>query len=967
MSLFNELEMLKRGATAMPSGIDALKLLELVDQGPPYDQLFFSFVNDPQWLPVLESKGYFSKLPATKVINGQQQENPHHLPLMALTRMAGTAPSAVTTILLKLSIPDNPNVGDQVLQCMSKIREITCIQQLHPLIEQLGKGSRRSSWLWIQELLKSWLELNAYPEIFAILNAYLNSTIDNSFGKFPDDSGTWLAKQIDEQCLEKLAIEHAFEVAKLIFRALCRWAKREREKYNESEISEDAPTSYFVEDFKSAPLEHRGIEATLARRLFLAAQQIYLQGDPASIDKLDQLLNSNPWQLFRRLRCQLYADFPAVTLARARTEVLRCLPYLNRIDYSCGSHDYEMAQLLIVHSKQYGDAFLSPNEVELFFNSVLSGPIDRDGKLMGGNNDFFYRKQLWPIASLLRGEHLVKYRVLVPDDSKLKIESFKPFSSGGVSGGFVASRAPKEAEAFDSIKDEDLWNFLNTWEPKTGYEYDSEGKLHHENIFAVAAKFAELVAARPERFDPKSKWWENITRVEVLNNLLDNTADRFARMQNDSKPVIEDPTKDEWDIWFGITLWVMAHPWPRHSASRFLRNALKSNCTIPDRHAVALNEALRSLIEEVDPQLLEESNSFGDWLTTAINSARGDAFEALLHLAYRQKKNGKTIDTWIFELIRSRLLNANESPAIFALLGANLRFLVYLFGAEFKQSPELLFPAARQLHQQAALVAHFCYDRPDIYVIMAFPNILSLGLRTLKALPKELTEKDSKHKLHDFGQRLGIQIAFYYWNNAFSSDLKGEAALDVFFANAAPKTRAAVITQIGSIFERSTNEKPSVELFQRAMRIWERRYEQIALNVDCSDDLVDEYDGELFGFTNWLDSECFSFDWRFEYGKNALNLLKRPPEWYSLLKTISKWAESAEHLKPALDLFHAILTKPSENLRWSVQVKEFGPIISKGLSSEDVDMREIAEQCRDELLRLGLFDFLDIGNPNTHA
>lgn len=146
------------------------------------------------------------------------------------------------------------------------------------------------------------------------------------------------------------------------------------------------------------------------------------------------------------------------------------------------------------------------------------------------------------------------------------------------------------------------------------------------------------------------------------------------------------------------------------------------------------------------------------------------------------------------------------------------------------------------------------------------------------------------------------------------------------------------------------------------MRIWERRYEQIALGVDCSEDLVDEYDGELFGFTNWLDSECFSFDWRFEYGKKALNLLKKSREWYGLLKTISKWAESAEHLKSALEIFHVILKKPSENLRWSVQYKEFGPIISKGISSEDMDIRKIAEQCREELLKLGLFDFLEIGN-----
>jgi len=363
---------------------------------------------------------------------------------------------------------------------------------------------------------------------------------------------------------------------------------------------------------------------------------------------------------------------------------------------------------------------------------------------------------------------------------------------------------------------------------------------------------------------------QNITRVEILNHLLDSTAERFVRMQNDSKPAVEVPTEDEWDIWFGITQWIMHHPWPRHSASRFLRNALKSNCTIPDRHAVALNESLRSLIEEVDSQLLGENNAFGDWLTTAINSARGEAFEGLLNLAYRQKKKTNTIDAWIFELVRSRLLNVNESPAIFALLGANLRFLVYLFESQFKQSPELLFPTTRPSHQQAALIAHFSYDRPDKNVITTFPNILNWGLRVLVALPNTANEKDSKQKLHDFGQRLGIQIGFYYWNNAFASQLKGETTLDMFFDNASPHTRAAVIRQIGSIFEKPTSPTIVNSLYQPAMRIWERRYEQVVLKSDCSAELVDDFDGELFGFISWLDCECFPFDWRFEYGKKAL-------------------------------------------------------------------------------------------------
>jgi len=113
--------------------------------------------------------------------------------------------------------------------------------------------------------------------------------------------------------------------------------------------------------------------------------------------------------------------------------VLQQIPFLNKIEYG---HDYEFALLLISHVKQFGDAFLSPSEVEQFVNVVLKGPVHKDGTTVEDYKDVFCRKQLWPIASLLRGEQLATYRVLVPDDSKIKVESFKPFGSGGVSGGF---------------------------------------------------------------------------------------------------------------------------------------------------------------------------------------------------------------------------------------------------------------------------------------------------------------------------------------------------------------------------------------------------------------------------------------------------------------------------------------------------------------------------------------------------
>jgi len=946
---------------AGPPNPEALaRVRELISHKGANYVFFFGKLDNPSWLKPLEQQGHFADLPQPEPISDGRIAYRIHFPLIALTTLAGTAPQDVTGILIKLKLPNNSRVGDQIVQCMSKIRDTGCIQQLCPLIAQLGENSTRTSWLWIQELLKSWMELKVFPEILAILGAYVNSAVDKSVEREHDVSGTWLTKQVDEQAMEVLTPKHPFEVARIIFVGLCRWVEQERQKYNKSEIGDDAPVSYFVEEFESTPLEHRGIESWLARRLFLAAHHVYHQGDLVAISRLDQLLRSDPWQLFRRLRWQLYADFPILSLSYARAEVLHRIPFLNEIDYSRGSHDYEFAQLLIAHAKKHGNAFLSPSEVERFVSVVLTGPLDKEGKLLEGNNDFFYRKQLWPIASLLRGEQLAAYRVLVPDDNKITISSFKPFSSGGVSGGFVASEAPKEADTLEAMEDSKLWNFLNTWEPKAGFEYDSAGKPHQENVFELAAKFAGLVQVLPHRFDAATKWWENIQRVEVLNKFLDLAADQISKRQNDGNLPLGAPTADEWARWFGITERVMAHPWPRHAVVRFLHYALKSDYAIPDRYFSALPNWLRQLIQEADSRL-SAHNSFNDWLTTAINSVRGEGFETLLDLASRQKKTRGQIDPWIFDFINSRLRLPEESPAIFALLGANLNFLLYLFQQELKDSSSLLFPSDRPEHRSAAITAHFKYGQPWNVIIETFPTFISDALDVLEAMQVDAKDEDATQNRRDFGSQLGTHIACYYWNGSFATDAEGEAALDKFFNSAPPGTRAALVSQIASIWERHIGEPPEQKVVSRVLRIWERRTVQIEERLKF-DDASSEYDAELAESIDWLGCEYFPFEWRFMHAKSALKRIKKAPQAYHLLKAITEYSVLPERLESMLDLFRALLKKPSDDLQWSIQFKDLGPVISLGFASGKPNTKKLAEECKDLLLKMGFADFLNLGN-----
>jgi hypothetical protein len=940
------------------------KINALISQKGANFVFFFERLDNPKWLQPLDQQGHFSNLPGPEPTKDGRVIYRIHVPLIALTKLSEKAPHEVTSILVKLKLPDNQRVGDQALQCLAKIRDVNCIRQLRPLIAQFGKSRLRTSWLWIEELLKTWIEAEAFTEVLLMIDICLVAAAESVN---EGDSDTWRWKQIDKTALDRLMPKYPLEIAKSVFKALCRWANRERQKYGPTELTDDAPLSYWQEDFKSPPASHRGLEATLAMRLFAVAKQIYLEGDISQIGQLDILLRSNPWHLFKRLRWQLYADFPTFNLAHARIEVLNRMPTLNRIDYSQGSHDYEFAQLLFVHAREHGNAFLTPHEVEEFVRVVMTGPIDNEGRPVEDYKEVFCRKQLRPIAQLLCGKQLVAYRALVADDSKINLQSYKPYQFGGRSGE-VISVAPPEADNLESMSERDLWAFLNTWKPKV--DFPTPETWIQEDVSALATKFAELVENRPERFQPSTKWWENINRLEILNKVLDRAANRIAKKHNEAKDSTSPPKEEDWANWLGIAKWLMSvrmgektpaqNAWSRGNVAGFVGKVLETSESVPDYYFPEISGLLRHIIEADEPRLQGNQSAFGDWLSTAINTARGNATESLLNLALRQKNDGKDIDPWIFEFLRARLEHPQESPAVFALLGAKLRLLIHLFESNLKAMPTLLFPLDRPVHRTAAILAHFNYDHPWNRIILVFPGFINAALDTLEAMRVEAKDDDAKQNRRDFGSQLGTHIAFYYWNSSFATDHEGEVALDRFFAAATKSARATVISQIASIWENPSRETPDEKVIAKVMRIWERRFAQIVKKSESMNASTSDYDSELTESTDWLNCECLPFEWRAEHAMKAIARLKRAPGSYHLLKAIPEFGVMPDRLGAMLQLLRALLKKPSEELRWSIQFKELAPVISLGLASVDSDVKRLAEECRDLLLKMGFSDFLNL-------
>ncbi|HTB83618.1 MAG TPA: hypothetical protein VK742_08190 [Candidatus Sulfotelmatobacter sp.] len=991
--LKDDLLALRLAAQSMPSPEIIRSVLKLIANGDPYDKLFFETLDDPSWLPVLDHCGYFSNLPGLQSMPDGRKYYPFHLPFFGLTRLAAKAPHAVASILSKLELPENPTVGDQILRCVASIREPTCIPVLHPLLVQLGANPSRSSWIWIHELLKYWIEIKAYSDVLVVLNSYLQASA-NSISERSPASDEWMLQQVDGEALNLLTPLYPQQITAIVFNALMRYAeqgktkirrdKNPKESVEENDLGADYMSSFAVEDFK-IQARHQSFEVILAHRLYLASEHIFRDGNAEKVEMLDQLLRSNAWELFSRLRWQLYVDFPEFSLSRARKDVLEQIPHLNRIEFE---HYHEFARLLHEFSTRNKNEFLTKDEVTRFFDSILSGPIDKSGeRIKDAYKENFQRKQLWPISVLLNNNQAEVFRNL-SGDKKTSLNSYQPIRMAHGDAHFIQHVPPRESEKIGEMTNEQLWKELNDWSSK-GKNPDQKSWWVQEDYGAFAKKFAELIESDPSRFLPETKWWENLKRPEPLFEPLSRAIERIQRKPNDQKRDFNAvlPTSNDWMNWFGLSKWIISQSsiiqkskensenatvdrygrgdwyWPRTVVSNFLTAAIQSDLDEVTPFIVDAGRLLRDLAEAEDSGLHGlENNLMEEWLTTAINTVRGHAVEGILKLALRQKNTEKEIEPWIFEFICSRLNLLDESPAIFALVGANLRFCVYLFGERLKQSQNILFPQNRPEHERAAIVAHFCFDHPMTGILETFPDFLRRALVILEAVVAEKDSVQEKDKPRDFALQVGVHICFYSWNNALSNT-DSEKLLDRFFAIARAETRASVIRQIAWIFERTERDQSTDEsksIYQRVICLWERRYGQIVEAIDIGKAPLEKYETELASFLNWIVCECFAFEWRFKYAMQAIGMLKKMPDVFHLLDKLQEWNESApERNKQSLQILVAILSRPNDQLRWQIQFKKLAPLLIRGMDG-DSEAQRYAKKCQDLLLKMGLFDFLDL-------
>jgi len=993
MKLNQQLALVRDAAHSIEAIQDPSEIIGLVSQGNPFDLLFFNQLTDPKWIPLLISRGFFSKLPSIEKGGEGIDTYPHSNELRGLRSLAAYAPDEVLRILESLEIPGNPAIKDQLMGILAEIKSPSMTERVLIIATKLVGVRPYSNLIWIDEILGNALIYGHGESLLRLIEALLEATLA-AIKENPRSVDAWQIAEIDRNILTPVSESIPLSVARVVFSTFVKWTQIQRgQELNQANEpleslfdfpplrEEDIPSSYWLEDFHGSVIGFHEFEAILAHRLFEIGSMIYRNDKPDEISEFDKLLRSNSWKLFARLRWQLYADFPQCSFETARKDAIVRIPNLG---HYAGSHGYEMAQMLEVHSRTYGDAFLTPNEVKSFCATVRAGPIDHKGNLVTESTDpeTFYRTQLYPIRTLLKDADLNFFNSLFEGPPEIRQESFKPFSSGGAR--MIENVPPKMALEMPTMSDAELWDFLNNWVPNPKCP-DPEKWWVEEDVSALGVKFAEFLESTPARFPASAEWWKNLTRPSVLVKPLDRAATRIADATKNGTETSATPTENDWRNWFGLASWINSQRtvslvdkedseggvrpedhdwnWPCMVVVKFLSAALKSKFEMPSDLISKTGLILQKLVQDRDKNLENKDKPWiDDWLTTAINSVRGSAVDGLLQfsLFHKRKSGNPDPEDWIYNLIISCFQKIDESPAVFAIIGSHLRLMLHLFYDQLKSHPEWLFPPDRKECCNTLIVSHVRYDNPMPKILDALPRLPDAAIDCLSEM-NELSEI-KKEARGDFGARLGTHLGFYYWNKSFSNQETADAILDRYFATAKPSQRGSFIRQIARIFSESPDKENLLPLHEMLCKLWDRRFGKIEQELAAKSITPQDVHSELSAFMDWLGIEGLPFDWRHDRILRATKHLEKATGAGFTIKTLEKFSSKPERLHASLEILNALMSKNSQELRWNYQAEYLKPILLRGINSENAATKKLAEESREILLRQGQFEYLDLGS-----
>ena len=979
------------------------RTLKLVKKGNGR-RYFFSRLKNPLWIQPLAERGYFQSPPRIRYFDDGYVQFPSWPELQYLKNVSRDVPNEVINVVLDLPPVDNPSVyneileialqldGEQSIKLKPKVLEsidIDCQVLPHRYGDLLAHWTSEDQTSAALELTKILIEFTPDPQSKVKKKRRRENPTDfvtlceTSLEPSPQIIRLEY-KEIMSTGVRPLAEKEPYQVACLLIDATTNmiYLRMHQVKLDQEEDSSEI----WYERFNELDTGHEDPDKTLVHTLVFACKQVY-EKSPDSIVALDKILRNQPWGVFKRLRQHLYAQYPNGQTKPWIHELI-----LGHKDYNRWEHRYEFQRMIRSACEHFGGTLLSEAERTQIFDTIRIGPPKEDfQKRMDGefteekflqHQRSFHRKQFKPFEPLLFGKYTTYFRELEDKAADpISDEDYPPIKA---MGGAVSNHSPRSPKDLENLTDAKLLASINEWE---GNELFSEGDSVVEiNIEGLAGAFRSvfeksiLPDANRLRF-----WIENRERI---------ARPIYVRMMIDGMQAeVKGKNFNRLDEWLTFNEWVLLHPnqehksdyklgrqgdesrdnpdWynSRETVETFIETCLGQDVDVPESARIQLAKLLEILCTQYDRHLDPQEVDFlnrNDLIDEAINNTRGRALETLVKFGFWLRRHDSGSEAReMTTVLEKRFAPETECPLTlpeYAILGGRYSWICSLNEAWAAEHKSDFFPQDTLPEWLAAFSNFVNYNPRSKSAFEILRDDFDFALQYLTDFKKQ--DGSDKKQTDIFGrplkqnspeekltEGLGRHLFTYYlWGLYPLRESVGnneQYSLLERYYQAPDNNRdhwANLFNYVGRIL-RSTSKQLDKDLKDRTIAFFNWRFEE-------------KESKELQRFTFWLEAECLEAEWRLAAYSKILDVCKSDDVSIAIeVEALCKMLP--DHTAKVLECF----VKLTDGRRYDniyIQTKEAKTILKAGLNSSDEKVRQNAAQARENLLRKGKFDLLDL-------
>lgn len=975
---------LSQGEQVTPLEVGRVMSL-LTSRGTNYDY-FFQTASTNIWMSSLSEKGYFSNPPDAELTKEGYYIDPPWPPAGYLLRIFDASPKEVLDEIAKFPPTNNLRILECILKVVLRSNSADTVLKFSSFIFAFIKNCRWGHELII-ELLKKPFILD--QKLSGLTTEILLKTVE--FHPDPNEEekesrrnegsetwGTsleptpsfkqWEYQQILEHAIRPLAEKSPYLVAHCLIDSVSSMLRMSihREDVNKN-YGEDY-SEIWCGRLNIADRNYQDTRGLLIHILTYACEQVY-EKVPESITAIDLPLRNQPWKVFKRLRQHLYGRYPTD----------KTLPWIREIileynDYSENEYRYEFQVMIRSACEYFGSHLLSETEKVKLFDAILSGPSKEryrewvenrySEELFQKRQRWFHRMQLRPFVAILSG----KYKLIFDDlqreesDQTLSDESYSPYV--GSCSGVVSYKSPKTFEELEHLSDDDLLTYLNAWDEE---HRDKDNWLVEVNISALADVFRTFFR---EKIVPQASrlcfWMDHVQKIERpvyitaitkafqelvkskdftnLNEYFKLCMSILTRQNTDN--VTYDPESAEslsekyYSTWRG----------PRQAVIDFIDTCLSSDVNAPIAERKNFANLLKLACTQFDYQLDSAQSmlrSQSDQITVAINSTRGNALESLIRFGFWVRQNLPE-DTFpeITDILSMRMGHTTErllTTAEHSLLGMRFGDLCVLLPSWVMKHKDEVFPKNNELFWVNAFGSFIQFNRPTKLTFDILQDDFRFALSHLNILT---TTNGSRKGLVD---RLGQHIfAFYLWGVYPFVD-NSDNMLSLFYKETEPDRNhwGKLLDYVGQSLKNSGKHLEK-QLVDRAIAYFDWRFKK-------AEPL------EFQHFTFWLGAECLPAEWRLCSYLKFLRLGTSVDNISFSQELCILNSMFPDHLSLVIDclleITNILISKSGPQYFSDAAAKN---ILRVAFASEDTTIRDKATRIRENLLKTGNFDFLEI-------